>query len=412
MNRGVDMPGDWNRYVGYLLGASLVVAPGMVGAGSLAAGEGEAPPSIQIERPDRYAPVVNRTGKEARQPVLKSRSVAVKPEPAPIEVSSPILESPPDQARTAAGIKTEAKTGPANGAEPAKTAEVAPEPVVSVAPVPEPAPPRILSREEVFQAKAADRAFYRLDDDARVLVLDMPNVEDQSRVFGRLVIFIERASAPRHRILSVPEVKKWRIANKETLATLTIGNNIRANDFALFFNTARFQNEPITEDEKWLLDRLLEFGVLREAASGLVSVEPEQIVISAPQVSTVDGCPACVITQSRRELILRHELAHARFVTDQVYRNYVWWFWHNVMTASQRSSVSKYLQALGYDLNAPDLLVNEMQAFLIHTPESEYFSSRAAGFTQSQFTGLHAAFREKYPSEAKPLRAPSGYRLQ
>lgn len=412
MNRGVDMPGGWNRYVGYLLGASLVVAPGMVGAGSLAAGEGEAPPSIQIERPDRYAPVVNRTGKEARQPVLKTRSVAVKSEPAPIEVSSPILESPPDQARTAAGIKTEAKAGPANGAEPAKTAEVAPEPVVSVAPVPEPAPPRILSREEVFQAKAADRAFYRLDDDARVLVLDMPNVEDQSRVFGRLVIFIERASAPRHRILSVPEVKKWRIANKETLATLTIGNNIRANDFALFFNTARFQNEPITEDEKWLLDRLLEFGVLREAASGLVSVEPEQIVISAPQVSTVDGCPACVITQSRRELILRHELAHARFVTDQVYRNYVWWFWHNVMTASQRSSVSKYLQALGYDLNAPDLLVNEMQAFLIHTPESEYFSSRAAGFTQSQFTGLHAAFREKYPSEAKPLRAPSGYRLQ
>lgn len=412
MNRGVDMPGDWNRYVGYLLGASLVVAPGMVGAGSLAAGEGEALPSIQIERPDRYAPVVNRTGKEARQPVLKTRSVAVKPEPAPIEVSSPILESPPDQARTAAGIKTEAKAGPANGAEPAKTAEVAPEPVVSVAPVPEPSSPRILSREEVFQAKAADRAFYRLDDDARVLVLDMPNVEDQSRVFGRLVIFIERASAPRHRILSVPEVKKWRIANKETLATLTIGNNIRANDFALFFNTARFQNEPITEDEKWLLDRLLEFGVLREAASGLVSVEPEQIVISAPQVSTVDGCPACVITQSRRELILRHELAHARFVTDQVYRNYVWWFWHNVMTASQRSSVSKYLQALGYDLNAPDLLVNEMQAFLIHTPESEYFSSRAAGFTQSQFTGLHAAFREKYPSEAKPLRAPPGYRLQ
>jgi hypothetical protein len=275
-----------------------------------------------------------------------------------------------------------------------------------------PASPRVLLREQIVNAQAAERTFYWLQDNPRVLVLDMPNVEDQSRVFARLVIFIERSSAPRHRILSVDEVLKWQLANKETLATLTIGNNIRANDFALFFNTARLQMEPITEDEQWLLARLLEYGVIKAVENGYESLAPEKIVISAPQVSKIEGCANCTITPLKRDLILRHELAHARFITDQVYRNYVWWFWHNILTSQQRVDISKYLRSLGYDLGAPDMLINEMQAFLIHTPESEYFSSRAAGLPGKQLNEVQAAFKKHFPSVAQPLRMPAGYRLQ
>ncbi len=272
--------------------------------------------------------------------------------------------------------------------------------------------PGVLSREQIVTAKAGERTFYWLQNNPRVLVLDMPNVEDQSRIFARLVIFIERSSAPRHRILSVEEVLKWRLVNKETLATLTIGNNIRANDFARFFNVARLQNEPITEDENWLLTQLIKHGVIMSVANGYESLAPEKIVISVPQVSKIEGCANCTITMLKRDLILRHELAHARFITDQVYRNYVWWFWHNILTSQQRIDISKYLRSLGYDLSAPDMLVNEMQAFLIHTPESEYFSSRAAGLPTKQMATLHADFQKHYPSPAQPLRTPAGYRLQ
>lgn len=271
---------------------------------------------------------------------------------------------------------------------------------------------RVLSREQIVTTQAAERTFYWLQNNPRVLVLDMPNVEDQSRVFARLVIFIERSSAPRHRILSVDEVLKWRIANKETLATLTIGNNIRANDFVQFFNTARLQGEPITEDENWLLAHLIEYGVIQAVANGYESVMPEKIVISVPQVSKVEGCANCTITPLKRDLISRHEFAHARFITDQIYRHYVWWFWHNILTSQQRTDVSKYLRSLGYDLSAPDMLVNEMQAFLIHTPESEFFSSRGAGLTAKQMAALQADFKKYYPSPAQPLRTPAGYRLQ
>lgn len=271
---------------------------------------------------------------------------------------------------------------------------------------------RVLAQDQIVSAKSSERTFYWLHGNPRVLVLDMPNVEDQSRVFARFVIFIERSSAPRHRILSVEDVLKWRLDNKETLATLTIGNNIRGNDFAQFFNTARMQGEPITEDEKWILDRLIEHDVITAVGDGYENVAPEKIVISVPQVSKIEGCTACTITPLKRDLILRHELAHARFVTDQVYRHYVWWFWHNILTPQQRTDISKYLRTLGYDLGAPDMLVNEMQAFLIHTPESEYFASRAAGFTQKQLAALHDAFQKHYPSDLKPLRTLQGYRLQ
>lgn len=363
---------------------------------------------------------------ESAQIIDKSLSPPQSPSPAPPNYSVP-ADKDESKSRFSNVIRSEAVRASPDAKEaglslgmpepeipavPAKNGAAQATTSVVVAEIKLPASPRVLSREQIVTAQAAERTFYWLLDNPRVLVLDMPNVEDQSRVFARLVIFIERSSAPRHRILSVDEVLKWRLANKETLATLTIGNNIRANDFALFFNTARLQVEPITEDEQWLLARLLEHGVIKAVENGYESLAPEKIVISAPQVSKIEGCANCTITPLKRDLILRHELAHARFITDQVYRNYVWWFWHNILTSQQRVDISKYLRSLGYDLGAPDMLINEMQAFLIHTPESEYFSSRAAGLAGKQMAELHASFKKHYPSPAQPLRMPAGYRLQ
>lgn len=361
------------------------------------------PTQVQAATPNYSVPADKDQSKARFSNVIRGEAVHASPvaNQAGLSLGGPEPEAPLLPVKSEAVTNEAAKSGAAPAAANAVAAEALP-----------PAIPRVLSREQIVTAQAAERTFYWLYDSPRVLVLDMPNVEDQSRVFARLVIFIERSSAPRHRILSVDEVLKWRLANKETLATLTIGNNIRANDFALFFNTARLQAEPITEDEQWLLARLLEHGVIKAVENGYESHAPEKIVISAPQVSKIEGCANCTITPLKRDLILRHELAHARFITDQVYRNYVWWFWHNILTSQQRVDISKYLRSLGYDLGAPDMLINEMQAFLIHTPESEYFSSRAAGMSGKQMTELHAAFKKHFPSAAQPLRMPAGYRLQ
>ncbi len=331
--------------------------------------------SLQIEQPNRITP-----GRRLTVPSDLTRGGHVPPRASP----------------ATRGINGGLPQAPALDLEPEAAAE--------------PAGLPLLTRDQVFAARTLERAFYRLDGDPRVLVLDMPDVVDQARVFARIVIFIERVGAPRSRILSVNEVKKWQAANKETLATLTIGNNIRADDFALFFNTARFQGESVTEDEQWLLARLLEHGVLYERNGGYESGAPEQIVISAPQPSRPLGCANCAITQAQRELILLHELAHARFITDQVYRNYVWWFWHNALSAEQKAAITRYLKSLGYDINAPDMLVNEMQAFVLHTPESEFFSSKAAGLTSDQLGYLRASFWNRY-SQLPPLQTSQGYRL-
>ena len=360
---------------------------------------------LVIEPPSRVAP--ERGAAPTAKPPTRTRALSLPPDKsingvAPqvpqVELASPPIEVKPP-------LVVEAPQAPPGDAPP---------PTDTASPVPAPAPhtalwPNRVSRDQLYTARHAARVFYRLEDDPRVLVLDMPDVVDQARVFARIVIFIERANAPRHRILSVPDIKRWQEVNKETLATLTIGNNIRADNFTRFFNTARQQGEAITEDEAWLLEHLLKEGVLREVHGGYVTQAPEQIVISAPQPALKE-CATCLITQARRELILRHELAHARFVTDQVYRDYVEWFWHNQLSADQRRAITKYLQSLGYDITIPELVIDEMQAFVLHTPESEFFSAKGAGFTSKQLEALREGFWARL-AEPRPLKRSANYRL-
>lgn len=379
------------------------VAVPFVCVGLAWAGTDVPPPEagLVIEPPSRVAP--ERGAAPTAKPLARTRALSLPPEmpvngaaprvpqvelaPPPVEVKpAPVMDAMPTPPPDAASSQAAATPAPLTTAMPSR-----------------------VSRDQLYTARHTARVFYRLADDPRVLVLDMPDVVDQARVFARIVIFIERANAPRHRILSVPEIKRWQEVNKETLATLTIGNNIRADNFTRFFNTARQQGEAITEDEAWLLEHLLKEGVLVEVNGAYVTQVPEQIVISAPQPALKE-CATCLITQARRELILRHELAHARFVTDQVYRDYVEWFWHNQLNAEQRRTITKYLQSLGYDITLPELVIDEMQAFVLHTPESEFFSAKSAGFTSKQLEALRERFWTRL-AEPRPLKRAAHYRL-
>lgn len=252
----------------------------------------------------------------------------------------------------------------------------------------------VLSVSAIAQARPAGRAAYRLNSNPRVLVLDMPNLHDQALIFKRLVLFIERIEAPRDRILGMSEVLSWQQQHQHEWPALTLGNNFRGEDLALFFNTALLQGELLTEEEQWLLQGLLTWEVLTQDKKGYTSVQPEAAVLSVPQPSTVANCSTCIITDQRRALILDHELAHARFITDQTYRHHVRWFWYQHVKPAERKSIVRYLQRLGYDVTVPELLINEAQAFLLHTPESEYFSAAAAGVSHERLMQLQEIFSD------------------
>jgi hypothetical protein len=146
--------------------------------------------------------------------------------------------------------------------------------------------------------------------------------------------------------------------------------------------------------EQRLYDALVELQLLREEAAGVAVVEPERILVSVPQASSVAGCPVCTINAAQRAVILQHELAHARFATDTVYQNYATWFWANALTLVQRDKLQKFLRTRGYDSTIRELCANELQAFLMHTPDPRMFSAADVGMTDSELADLRQRFSE------------------
>lgn len=250
-----------------------------------------------------------------------------------------------------------------------------------------------LDKQEILLAATDKFAAYILKGNERTVVLDFPTTLAQARMFGRVILFVERDGTSKSRVMTVPEVKKWLEKNAKTLDTLTMGNNIRVSEFARFFNTARFQGEPLTSDELDLYNWLVQMKLLREEEIGVAVVEPEAIIISVPQVSTVQGCAPCSVTAEHRLVTIEHEFSHARFATDVPYQNYVLWFWTQGMNPVARGKFTQFLRKRGYDVSIRELAANEMQAFLMHTPNAAAFNATDVGMTETELADLRRSFQ-------------------
>ena len=251
-----------------------------------------------------------------------------------------------------------------------------------------------LSAQEILVASNGAFSVYVLRDSERTVVFDFPNTREQAKMFARLILFIERGGASKTRVMTVPEVQKWLRDNAQQFDTLTVGNNMRTGELARFFNSARFQGEPITVDEQKLYDWLLQSHLLREEESGVSVVEPERILVSVPQISSVSGCGGCTVNAAQRAVILQHELSHARFATDTVYQNYSVWFWANGLSLVQRDKFTRFLRSRGYDTSIRELCANEMQAFLMHTPDPQMFSASDIGVSDMDLFDMRRRFAD------------------
>lgn len=352
----------------------------------------EPAPAVMVVPP----PVVVPVGRERQEPASPPTARVPNDQPAsergnPVPVPAPNL-----------GAAAEA-------AQPGGTAREAGAAKAPVTPVAD--SPKRLGLSDIVAAKTTSRAAYLPAENDRVLILDMPSMREQGRMFARIIIFVERGGTPKTRIMTVPEIKEWLVTTTSSVDTLTVGNNLRASELARFFNTARNQGEPLTVEEAELYDSLLQWQVLRELGSGLAVVQPERLLITISQASSVNGCAQCTITAAQRGTILQHEMAHAKFATDTVYQDYSLWFWSNTLSPGLRERFTQFLIGRGYDSTNRELMANEAQAFLMHTPDPAMFSAASLGLSDRELNELRQAFLAGIA--AKPLaNANRSYRLE
>ncbi|TCS36222.1 hypothetical protein EDC30_10739 [Paucimonas lemoignei] len=63
------------------------------------------------------------------------------------------------------------------------------------------------------------------------------------------------------------------------------------------------------------------------------------------------------------------------------------------MDAGTRSKFTQFLRSRGCDALNNELLANEMQAFLMHTPDRHMFSAAALGMSEAELQTLRDSFQ-------------------
>lgn len=267
-----------------------------------------------------------------------------------------------------------------------------------------------LSATELLDASASSSRAVRLTAPEGVVVLQFADLREQARTMARVVLFIEKVGAPRHRVMSVPEVLQWARGRGTRLELITLGNNLGAEELARFFNTARWQGEALTDQERDLLRDLLDWGLLREQAQGWAPGVGAHTLLTVPQVSQVGGCEACQVTPPMRRAIVEHELGHGEFAASTALQHHARWFWFNVLSPVARSQWQRFLTQRGYDTGQLQIVLGEMHAYLDHTHDPRLFRAEELDLAPAALEALRARYREGRTLSLAPRHEP-GYQL-
>jgi hypothetical protein len=257
-----------------------------------------------------------------------------------------------------------------------------------------PAPTRPASYREILANNTRTLRWFRYAGNDRIMILDYPSLREQGRALNRIATLVEKSGTPRDRIMSSTELRSYIDSVGRSSETLYFGHDYRAADIARFFNLADRDATPLSAEEHTLRRILLEQGVLIQANGQYQAAMPEQALVSLVQQQADDPATAQseLVTVRLRHIILRHELSHGEFFTNQSYREYCERFWRDRLSEAQRAAFRKFLATRDYDPDNERLMINEMQAFLGHTPDKTIFNAESLGIAPQELEQLRRRF--------------------
>jgi len=247
----------------------------------------------------------------------------------------------------------------------------------------------------ILAARGPDMLVFRFRDAPAVLVLSFPSLRQQGEMLDRVAAFVEKAGLPHERVLSDAELSAAIRQAGDIEETYYYGHDYRAADLARFFVAADHDGVVLDAQEQRLREVLQQAGLLAPNAVGaLISIPPE---VASEQIDATS-----------RATILHHELAHGVFFTDPAYAAYARTFWQTVLNETQRAGFRRFLGSDGYDAANEDLMLNEAQAYLVHTGDARYFVPGRAGLSVAEAEALRETFVRGMPEGWLKASALSG----
>ena len=244
---------------------------------------------------------------------------------------------------------------------------------------------RTATEQQILHNVPASLTVFRFADDSRILVLDFASLYEQGMTLNRVAALIEKAGAPRNRVLTNDELLAAIRADGSTVANYYYGHDYSAASLRRFFALANAEKIPLGPDEHRLRRLLDQVGWFTpNTRGGLISIPA---VGSDPNV-----------TLSARYAILHHELSHGFFFSDPDYAVFVHDFWNIALTHDERAGVRKFLGSEGYDTTYEELMYNEMQAYLMFTRDPVFFTPAMVGIAAQRLADLQTQFLRGMPT--------------
>ncbi len=268
---------------------------------------------------------------------------------------------------------------------------------------------RQLSLPDLLAGHSNDWRLARLQEYPEVLVIEFPDLREQGAAMNRLAAFVQKAGAPRDRLLDDRELAELIAASGDNSQSFYQGHDYTAQDLARFVMKARLQGLLLNAQEQRLQAELQAAGLLAAAGAAAAGAGAPQAVITFTATQPDD--PSTPVDEGvdalRREAVLRHEMSHGRFYTRAAYREHCWRFWRETLSEAQREQLRRFLASQGYDRSDESLMVNEAQAFLMNTPDARAFSAAAVGMSDEELASLRTRFWRSLPPDADAATQPA-----
>jgi hypothetical protein len=261
-------------------------------------------------------------------------------------------------------------------------------------------PAPLASLSELLQWPASAQLHWaRFRPNPAIVVIEYPNLREQGLAMNRLAAMFEKRGGRGDRVLTEGELDELMRRSGDNMATFYEGHDYPAAKVARFFSRAEEQGVALNGRETQLASLLVRAGLMKHGPRGEFHAEGEQAVVSFTAVQGGDPAtpPDERVDSIRREAVLRHELSHGEFFVDPAYRTHCMNFWRHVLRQHERRIFSAYLKSLDYNPANEELMANETQAFLMHTPDSRAFNARSLGLSESALDQLRSRFRAGEP---------------
>lgn len=241
----------------------------------------------------------------------------------------------------------------------------------------------LASEAAIVVESPAVRTVLRFADNPAIVVIDFPTLQEQGRMLNRIAAWAEKAGVPHDHLLDDVALAAAIRASGTTPDTYYYGHDYRGADIARFFAMADRDGIALNDAERELR-RLADRARAEPPGFGAL-------------VTIVRAEGAGEITPRMRATVLHHELSHGEYFTNPAYAAYVDTVWQTMLTPGERAAFRTYLAAEGYDPALEDLMRNEMQAYLMHTPDAQFFDPGRLGIPAARLQQLRMAFLAGMP---------------